>query len=93
MQITLMTIMWSVFALVSVLSLYFFNRGLGLINFVTSRKYLLLTIIASLFGMREVYWVASILLAVTCLLMYLDYQPYVEKCKAVETLKNMQNHK
>lgn len=93
MQITIMTIFWSIFAVTGVLGLYFFNKGLNLLTFITSRKYLLLIIIASLFGMREQYWVATLLVSVAISLMLLDYKPYMQKCRAMKDLENAHNHK
>ena len=93
MQITTLTIFWSVFALTGVLGLYFFNHGLSILTFLTSRKYLLLIIIGSLFGMREQYWVAIILVSVAITLMIIDYKPYLKRCEATKILNNAHDHK
>lgn len=90
MQITFLTVFWSITAILSILGLYWFNNKRNVLNFVTSRKYLVLFILASLFGMRQNNWVAFLLSGVALYLMSVDYKPYIEMCKR---LKRMQEHK
>ena len=90
MQITFLTVFWSIMAVLSIIGLYWFNNKRNVLNFVTSRKYLVLFILASLFGMRQNNWVAFLLSGVALYLMSVDYKPYIEMCKR---LKRMQEHK
>ena len=78
MQITWITILWSILALISVLGLYLFNHGRSTLAFITSKKYLLLLIVASLFGMREQLGIATSLVFIAMFLMCLDYKPYIK---------------
>lgn len=90
MQITFLTVFWSTMAILSIIGLYWFNNKRNVLNFVTSRKYLVLFILASLFGMRQNNWVAFLLSGLALYLMSVDYKPYIEMCKR---LKRMQEHK
>ena len=90
MQITFLTVFWSIMAILSIIGLYWFNNKRNVLNFVTSRKYLVLFILASLFGMRQNNWAAFLLSGVVLYLMSVDYKPYIEMCKR---LKRMQEHK
>lgn len=90
MQITFYTILWALLALCSVTGIYFFNKKRTFMTFLTSRKYLLLFIVASLFGMRQSYWVAFIFMGIALFLMCLDYKPYIETCRR---LKKFQENK
>ena len=90
MQITFLTVFWSIIAILSIIGLYWFNNKRNVLNFVTSRKYLVLFILASLFGMRQNNWVAFLLSGLALYLMSVDYKPYIEMCKR---LKRMQEHK
>lgn len=90
MQITFYTVLWALLALCSIVGIYFFNKKTSFMTFITSRKYLLLFIISSLFGMRQSYWVAFAFLGVALFLILLDYKPYIETCRR---LKNFQEHK
>ena len=90
MQITFLTVFWSIMAILSIIGLYWFNNKRNVLNFVTSRKYLVLFILASLFGMRQNNWVAFLLSGLALYLMSVDYKPYIEMCKR---LKRMQEHK
>ena len=90
MQITFLTVFWSIMAILSIIGLYWFNNKRNVLNFVTSRKYLVLFILASLFGMRQNNWVAFLLSGLALYFMSVDYKPYIEMCKR---LKRMQEHK
>ena len=90
MQITFLTVFWSIMAILSIIGLYWFNNKRNVLNFVTSRKYLVLFILASLFGMRQNNWAAFLLSGLALYLMSVDYKPHIEMCKR---LKRMQEHK
>ena len=90
MQITFLTVFWSILAILSIIGLYWFNNKRNVLSFITSRKYLALFILASLFGMRQSNWVAFILAGLALYLMSVDYKPYIEMCKR---LKRMQEYK
>ena len=84
MQINLYTILWAILALVSIFGTYYFNKGRSFLTFITAKKYLLILLLASLFGMRQQYETALILLALAVFLMYRDYKPYVETCRRLK---------
>lgn len=81
MQITFLTLLWSLIGLLSIIGLFSFNSDEGFFNFITSRKYLLLIIVAALFGMREHNWLGLFLLGLTLSIMYLDYKLNIEDLK------------
>ena len=90
MQITFLTVFWSIVAILSIIGLYWFNTKRGVLNFVTSRKYLALFILAAMFGMRQNNWVAFLLSGGALFLMSINYKPYIEMCRQI---KRMQEHK
>lgn len=81
MPITVATILWALFGVLSVSGLFFFNKGLTIWSFITDRTHLVLFIIASLFGMRENYSWAFIFLAIAFLVMWYSYSSF--KCQYI----------
>lgn len=87
MKITFLTVFWSIMAILSIVGIYWFNNKRTILSFITSRKYLMLFIVASLFGMRQNNWMALILLGVAFYLMSVDYKPYIETCKRLKRIQ------
>lgn len=87
MAVTLYTVLWAFLAIVSICSLYFFNKRRGFLAFVTDRKYLLFFLVASAIGMRQFHFVALLLVALTLYLMWRDYFPYIEKCRRLKAMQ------
>ena len=83
MPITFFTALWAALALLSLIGLYSFNKGKNIFVFITSRKYLIVLLVASLIGMRQNHILASVLLAGAVLWMALDYDFYFEKLKHI----------
>ena len=90
MQINYFTLFWCGIALLSISGLYMFNHGRSLLTFVTAKKYLLLFLVAALFGMRQKYEIAFLVAGISLFLMWLDYKPYLRTCRR---LKNLQEQK
>ena len=84
MPVTLFTIAWAILAVISMFSLYFFNRGRNLFTFITSRRFLIFFIIASIFGMRQKHEIAIAILLLTFIWMMYQYIPFMEKCKRLK---------
>lgn len=84
MQITIASMLWTVLALFSVVGLYYFNKGVGIFNFITERKFLVLFIFASLLGMRNEHLFGCILLALTLFWMLREYPPYLDRCRRLK---------
>ena len=83
MPITFFTTLWATLALISLIGLYSFNKGKNIFVFITSQKYLIILLIASLIGMRQNHILASVLLVGGVLWMALDYDFYLEKLKHI----------
>lgn len=83
MPITFFTSLWAVLALFSLIGLYFFNKGKHIFVFITSQKYLIVLLVASLLGMRQNHLLASILLFGGVFWMIVDYEPYLEKLRHI----------
>lgn len=83
MPITIFTALWALVALFSLFGLYFFNKGKNIFSFITNRKYLILLLIASLLGMRQVHLLGLFLMLGTIFWMKLDYTPYLEKLRHI----------
>ena len=92
MQITLASILWSILAIFSLIGLYYFNRRMGIFNFITERKFLVLLIIASLLGMRSFNLLGSLIVGITVMWMLVDYKPYVDKCKRLKQFQQPKHH-
>ena len=90
MQVNIFTLFWLAIGSLSILGLYFFNQGRSLLVFITARKYLLLFLVAALFGMRQKYEIAFLVAGISLFLMWLDYKPYLQTCRR---LKNLQEQK
>ena len=87
MSVTYMTIAWAILAMFSILGFYFFNKGRSLFAFITSRKYLILFLLASVLGMRQVYIPAFLLFLAALFWMYMNYAPYIEKCRRLNNMR------
>ena len=83
MPITFFTTLWAILAIVSLIGLYSFNKGKNIFVFITSRRYLIVLLLASLIGMRQNHILASVLLVGGVLWMTLDYDFYLEKLKHI----------
>ena len=83
MPITFFTTLWAILAIVSLIGLYSFNKGKNIFVFITSRRYLIVLLLASLIGMRQNHILASVLLVGGVLWMALDYDFYLEKLKHI----------
>ena len=83
MPITFFTTLWATLALLSLIGLYSFNKGKNIFVFITRRKYLIVLLLASLFGMRQNHMLASALLVGGVLWMIFDYDFYLEKLKHI----------
>lgn len=84
MPVTLFTIAWAILAVVSVIGLYFFNQGRNVFTFLTSRRFLIFFIVASIFGMRQKHEIAIAILLLTFIWMMYQYVPFMEKCKRLK---------
>lgn len=84
MPVTLFTIAWAILAVISMFSLYFFNHGRNLFTFITSRRFLIFFILASIFGMRQQHEIALIIVCVTFIWMTLEYISFMEKYKRLK---------
>lgn len=80
MVITLYTVIWAVIALLSALGLYFFNTKPSIMAFITKQEYLVIFLIASIFGMRESYPFACIIAGFGVMLMVAQYPVYSKFC-------------
>lgn len=83
MPITFFTALWAALALLSLIGLYSFNKGKNIFVFITSQRYLIVLLVASLIGMRQNHILASVLLVGGVLWMALDYDFYLEKLKHI----------
>lgn len=83
MPITFFTTLWAILAIVSLIGLYSFNKGKNIFVFITSQKYLIVLLLASLVGMRQNHLLALALLMGGVLWMTLDYAPYLEKLRHI----------
>ena len=86
MPVTYFTIVWALLALFSLTGLYFFNRGRNIFVFITSQKYLILFLIASGLGMRQIHIPALLIMGGALFWMYKDYFPYLKKCQRMKNL-------
>lgn len=91
MAVTLYTVLWSILAIASICSLYFFNKRRGFLAFVTDRKYLFFFLVASAIGMRQHHFLGLLLVVLTFYLMRRDYYPYIKKCRRLKALQEMKH--
>ena len=84
MQITFATMLWVILAMFSIVGLYYFNKGVGIFNFITERKFLILFIFASLGGMRGEHSISLILVGLCIFWMLREYPPYLERCRRLK---------
>ena len=84
MPVTLFTIAWAILAVISMFSLYFFNHGRNLFTFITSRRFLILFIIASILGMRQQHGFALIIICIAFIWITLEYIPFMKKHKRLK---------
>ena len=84
MPVTYLTIAWAILAVISVIGLYFFNQGKNIITFLTSRRFLISFIVASILGMRQNHEIAITILLLTIIWMLYQYTLIVEKHKRLK---------
>lgn len=84
MPVTYLTIAWATLAVISVIGLYFFNKGRNIITFLTSRRFLISFIVASIFGMRQNHEIAVAILLLTFIWMLYQYTLIMEKHKRLK---------
>ena len=92
MQITFASMLWMALALLSVFGLYHFNKGVGIFNFITERKFLILFISAGLLGMRNEHLFASVLVGLILFWMLREYPPYLERCRNLKHTHHPKHH-
>lgn len=80
MPITVYTAIWGLIGLISLICLFLFNSKPSIMAFVTKREYLLMFMLASLLGMRQIYPYACVLFAVTTIIMFNKYPIYARFC-------------
>ena len=80
MPTTIASITWALIGLVSLLGLYLFNTKQNLMAFITKREYLVVFLIASLMGMRELNGLACVLCVTTMFFMVTQYPNYLKRC-------------
>lgn len=80
MPINLYTMFWAAVGILSLIGLYMFNSKPSFLNFITKREYLVAFLIAAVFGMRETFPVACIIMGVTLVAMFRQYPQYLKTC-------------
>lgn len=79
MPVNLYTSFWALFAIVSIAGLFWCPKIKTTWTFIADRTHLVLFIIAAMFGMRQRYEIAIMIIVMSMLVMWANYSNY--KCQ------------